>query len=88
MNDPQLWLDVFGWTGSGVLILSLLQKQVLRLRIINAVASVMLVVYNVLIAIWPMVGMNAAVLLIDLYFIWKVARDGKRHASSRSPEGR
>ncbi len=62
-------LDIFGWIGSGAVILSLLQSNMLRLRIINMVACLMLVVYSTLIESWPMVGMNAAIVLINAYFL-------------------
>lgn len=67
-----VWIEVFGWIGSGLLVLSLLQGKMLRLRIINTVASVMLVAYNVLVETWPMVGMNAAVILINAWHIRKI----------------
>ena len=40
------WLDLFGWAGSALLILSLLQARVLRFRLLNLVAGLMLVVFN------------------------------------------
>ncbi len=36
------WLNLFGWAGSALLILSLLQARVLRFRILNLVAGLWL----------------------------------------------
>jgi hypothetical protein len=63
--------DVLGWAGSGLLIYSLLQTRVLRFRLLNTAAAVLLVVFNALIAVWPMVGMNLVITAINL---WQIAR--------------
>lgn len=68
-------VDIFGWLGTIVLVVSLLQAKMLRLRLINLVAAIMLIAYNVLVETWPMVGMNVAVALIDLYFLCKLFRE-------------
>ena len=69
------WLDLFGWFGSALLIISLLQARVLRFRLLNLVASVALVAYNALIEVWPMVGMNLAIVVINLWFIVRMLRE-------------
>ena len=63
------WLDALGWAGSALLIFSLMQARVLRFRVLNLVACVILVVFNALLGIWPMVAMNVALSLINLWFI-------------------
>lgn len=42
------WLDLFGWVGSALLIVSLLQTRVLRFRVLNLVASLSLIAFNTL----------------------------------------
>lgn len=74
------WLDLFGWIGSALLIVSLLQTRVLRFRLLNLAASVILVVFNALLAVWPMVGMNVATSAINLVFIARMLRD--RHSET------
>lgn len=67
------WLDVLGWAGSALLIYSLLQARVLRFRLLNLVACLVLVVFNALLGIWPMVAMNVVLSGINLWFIRKLA---------------
>ena len=71
------WLDLFGWFGSALLIVSLLQTRVLRFRLLNLAASLSLVVFNALVGVWPMVGMNLATTAINLWFIVRMV--GERH---------
>jgi hypothetical protein len=69
------WLDIFGWCGSALLIVSLLQTRVLRFRLLNLCASVSLVIFNALVGVWPMVGMNLATSSINIWFISKMLRE-------------
>lgn len=62
-------LEIVGWVGSAVLVVSLLQTNILRLRMINLAGCVILLLYNALIGVWPMVGLNVALAAINLYFI-------------------
>ena len=69
------WLDLFGWFGSALLIISLLQTRVLRFRLLNLFASLSLVLFNGVLGVWPMVGMNLATTAINLWFIVKMTRE-------------
>jgi len=77
------WLDLFGWAGSALLIVSLLQARVLRFRVLNLVAGSMLVAFNALIMVWPMVAMNLATSAINLYFIRRLLLDRHDGAAFR-----
>jgi hypothetical protein len=69
------WLDALGWAGSALLVFSLAQARVLRFRILNLVACLILVVFNWLLGIWPMVAMNVVLSGINLWFIRKLLAD-------------
>ena len=74
------WLDILGWGGSALLVYSLLQSSLLRLRALNAVACMVLIVFNGLLEVWPMVGMNVVLVGINLWFIAAMLRT--RHDDS------
>ena len=69
------WLDALGWAGSALLVYSLLQARVLRFRVLNTVGCVVLIVFNALLGVWPMVGMNLVLAGINLWFIRTLLRD-------------
>ena len=71
------WLDVIGWGGSALLIVSLMQARVLRFRVLNLFACIVLTGFNAVLEIWPMVAMNVALTLINLWHIRKLV--GTRH---------
>ena len=68
------WIDVLGWGGSALLVFSLLQARVLRFRALNLVACGILLTFNTVIEVWPMVGMNAVLAVINIAFIIQLVR--------------
>jgi len=63
------WLDVIGWTGSALLVWSLLQARILRLRALNLVGCLVLIGYNGLLQVWPMVGLNVVLAIINIGYL-------------------
>ncbi|MGH3735586.1 MAG: hypothetical protein ACRDT6_08190 [Micromonosporaceae bacterium] len=68
------WLSLIGWGGSALVVVSLLQTRILRLRVLNLVGSLVLVGFNAAIAVWPMVGMNAVLAVINIGNLWRLLR--------------
>jgi hypothetical protein len=71
----QTVLEIIGWVGSALLVFSVVQSRFMRFRVLNLVASAVLVAYNAALQVWPMVAVNAALVVIDFYYIWKLQRD-------------
>lgn len=68
------WVDALGWFGSALLIFSLVQARILRLRVLNTVACVILIGFNAIVGVWPMVAMNVVLAAINLFFIARMLR--------------
>jgi hypothetical protein len=75
------WNDALGWAGSAVLVWSLLQTRILRLRWWNLIGSVALIAFNTIARVWPMVGLNLVLAGINIYYLVTLTR-------SRHDEGR
>lgn len=63
------WLDAIGWLGSALLVWSLLQSRLLRLRALNLIGCVVLIGFNAAIEVWPMVGLNVVLAVINIWFL-------------------
>jgi hypothetical protein len=74
-----LAVEVLGWVGSALLVYSVLQTRILRLRLFNGVASALLVIFNAAIAVWPMVALNATLTAINAFLMVRLLRG--RHDS-------
>lgn len=67
-------VEVIGYLGSGLVILSLLQKSILRLRTIGLVASLTFLVYSVTIEAYPIAVVNVVAASIHLYYLRRLVR--------------
>ncbi len=81
MTLPDLLLDAMGWGGSALLVFSLMQARVLRFRVLNLVACIVLTAFNLVLGIWPMVAMNVVLSAINLWFIVKLMRESHDEAA-------
>ena len=61
--------------------MSLVVPSVRRFRRLNLAGSLIATVYNVVFGIWPYAAMNAAMTLIDLYWLLRLRRAGERRYS-------
>jgi len=69
------WLDAIGWAGSALLVFSLLQTRVLRFRVLNLTACVVLAFFNAAIGVWPMAAQNVVLAAINVYFLVSLLRE-------------
>lgn len=68
------WLEPVGWVGSALLVWSLSQERLLRLRVLSLIGSGVLVVYNAALSVWPMVGLNTAMTLVNAWQLYKILK--------------
>ncbi|MGC5019434.1 hypothetical protein [Micromonospora sp. DT47] len=66
------WLELVGWAGSALLVWSLLQTRILRLRAFNLIGCLILIFYNAAVQVWPMVGLNVVLTVINVWYLRKM----------------
>jgi hypothetical protein len=70
-----VWLEVFGWVGSILVVWSLTQARVLRFRWMNLAGAVVATAYNAVVGVWPFAAMNGAIAVIDVYWLLRLYRE-------------
>ncbi len=70
-----VWLEVVGWLGSVLVVLSLMLAGVWRFRVLNLVGAVIATGYNAALGIWPFAAMNGAIAIIDVYWLVRLQRE-------------
>ncbi|MEV0895670.1 hypothetical protein [Actinoplanes sp. NPDC049802] len=65
-------LDAIGWAGSALLVWSLLQSRLLRLRALNLLGCLVLIGFNAALGVWPMVGLNVVLSVINIWYLWRM----------------
>lgn len=67
-------IEAIGYAGSALVILSLLQKSILRLRGIGLIASSTFLVYSIAIEAYPIAVVNVVAAAIHFYYLRKLVR--------------
>lgn len=82
-----LWREIVGWAGSALLITSLMQPTISRLRWVNLGASSMLMVYNLLLGSAPMVALNVTLIAINCVYLFRATRAARAaRAANAEPD--
>ena len=79
--------EIIGYVGSALVLVSFLMASVVKLRVVNAVGSTIFAVYALLIHSYPTMIMNICLVLINLYYLWKLRNSAPEYQLvSLSPE--
>ena len=69
-----IWLEIFGYIGSALVVVSLLMASVVKLRIINTIGSVISGTYALIIGSFPLALMNISLIIINVYYLYKLLK--------------
>ena len=69
-----IYLEMFGYVGTALVLLSMMMTSVVKLRLLNMAGSVISMTYAVLCGAWPVVFLNAGLILINLYRLLHLRR--------------
>jgi hypothetical protein len=70
-------LEIVGWIGSVLVVLSLAQARVWRFRVMNFAGAVLATFYNGILGIWPFAAMNGIIAVIDAYWMVRLKRESQ-----------
>ena len=73
------WWEIIGWTGSALVVISLIVPSIRRFRTLNLAGSLIATVYNVVFGIWPYAAMNAVIAIIDAYWLYRLRSGGREY---------
>ncbi len=68
------WVEMIGYAGSALVLISMLMKSVVRLRVINLAGSLIFSVYALIIRSYPTAVMNIALVGINVYHLLHLSR--------------
>ncbi len=73
MNSTIIY-EIVGWIGSALVVVSLTQRSIFKLRLIGVGAAASFLVYGILIGAYPLMIVNVVVIAVHLYFLRKLTR--------------
>ncbi|MBE6959574.1 MAG: hypothetical protein E7448_02490 [Ruminococcaceae bacterium] len=72
-----IYLELFGYLGTALVLLSMMMTSVVKLRIINMTGSVISAIYAVLSNTWPVVLLNLGLIIINTVQLLRLKRSSK-----------
>ncbi len=63
--DSNIYLEIFGYIGTALVIISMLMTSVVKLRIFNICGAVISLIYAALVGAYPVVVLNGALTTIN-----------------------
>lgn len=76
--DTRVLIELFGYLGSILVVISMLMTSVKRLRIVNTIGSVIFTIYALIIKTYPTAFLNACLIVINLYRLYELEKT-ERH---------
>ena len=62
-----IYLEIFGYIGTALVLLSMAMTSLTKLRIVNMAGSVISAIYAVLSNAWPVVLLNVGLIIINAF---------------------
>ena len=75
--NPKLAIELFGYLGSALVVVSMLMTSVVKLRIINLTGSIIFAIYALIIKSYPTAFMNFFLVGINIYHLMKLRNTHK-----------
>ena len=66
--------EIIGYTGSALVAVSLMMSNIWKLRWINMAGAVFFVLYGLAMKVYPIVAVNAFIVVVDAYYLIQMAR--------------
>ena len=73
-----IYLEIFGYIGTALVIISMMMNSMLKLRIFNMCGALISMIYAVLRNTWPVAVLNFCLLAINLFQTVKELRQKKK----------
>ena len=77
--DTKLLIELFGYLGSALVVISMLMTSVVRLRVINMIGSCIFAIYALIIHSYPTAVMNVFLVGTNLYNLFRLRKSDPQY---------
>ncbi len=77
--DTAMLIEIFGYIGSALVVVSMLMSSVVKLRVINVAGSVISGTYALIIGSFPLALMNICLIIINVYNLYKLLKTEQKY---------
>lgn len=75
----EMWIEMIGYLGSALVLVSFLMSSVVKLRVINAVGGTIFTIYALIIHSYPTAIMNVCLVTINIYYLIRLSKNDRRY---------
>ncbi|NME81667.1 YgjV family protein [Clostridium sp. SM-530-WT-3G] len=69
------WIEYVGYAASILIGLSMFMKNIIKLRFINLIGSILFVFYGFTIKAYPVAIVNLIIVFVNIYYIYKLMQE-------------
>lgn len=77
----EIFIEIFGYIGTFLVVFSMLMTSITKLRIINICGSIISAIYAIINNTWPIVIMNLCLIVINSFHLIKSFASKKKNAN-------
>lgn len=77
--DTAMLIEIFGYIGSVLVVVSMLMSSVVKLRVINVAGSIISGTYALIIGSFPLALMNICLIVINVYNLYKLLKTEQKY---------
>lgn len=70
--DTAILIEIFGYIGSALVVISMLMSSIVKLRVVNTIGSIVSGIYALIVGAFPLVLMNGCLIVINVYNLFKL----------------
>ena len=82
-----IYLEIFGYIGSVLVIISMMMSSMIKLRVVNICGSVVCAVYSILTSAYPLALLNVAAIAVNCWRIYQEIRLINKRTPSQTMKG-
>ena len=68
------WVEYLGYAASILVGVSMLMKDMMKLRFVNTIGSLLFVIYSFFIKAYPVAAVNSVIILVNLYYLYTMMK--------------
>ncbi len=76
--DTAMMIEIFGYIGSTLVVVSMLMSSIIKLRVINILGSIISGTYALIIGSFPLALMNICLIVINVYNLYKLLKSDQK----------
>ncbi len=77
--SPELLVELYGYLGSALVVISMLMASVVKLRVVNTIGSIVSGTYALIIDSFPLALMNGCLIVINVYNLIRLLRTDRQY---------